>query len=110
MTQFHVCYANERSQSARASHLGRLRRHCVDARQDGCVDSRQCDAFDRNLEKEFVFIYLLFKRSAACDPEQKLDRLQTSIYKTLLCLFICLFIYYVNIQNVSYSWLDKSPI
>jgi len=57
------------------------------AQQGGCVDTRRCGEFGRNLKKrEFLFIYL-FLPSVAHDPaeRERLDRSQKSIklYSTL---------------------------
>ena len=64
------------------------------------MNSRRCGVYDRNLKKLLIYL-LVFLPSVAYDPDgrQKLDRLQN------LTLFIHLFIYYMNIQNVSSSRL-----
>ena len=70
------------------------------AQQGGCV----CGAFDRNLKKNensYLFIYFYFYFYFDPVGWQKFDRLQNSskLYSTYL------FVYYMNIQNVSSSRL-----
>jgi len=54
---------NERRLSGPARTIMTSLRRC--AQQGGCVDSRRCGVFDRNLKEEFLFIL----PSVAYDPE-----------------------------------------
>ena len=77
---------NERRLSGPARTIITSLRRC--AQQGGCVDSRRCGVFDRNLKEEFLFIYFTIG-SIWSWRWQKLDQLQNS---TKLYLFIYLFI------------------
>jgi len=66
----------------------------------------RCGAFDRIYKKNFYLFILFTVGSTWSRGMTKLDRFQ-KLYKTLSTLLysIYFFIYYMNIQNVSCSWL-----
>jgi len=83
-----VSYTNEPSSSAGAGQPGRLWRHCVHAHRKVAVWTVDVVAHLIEIFKRRIIIYS-FLCSVAYDPKgwQKLDRIQNSIYKTLLQIF-----------------------
>ena len=54
-----VDYANEPSQAA-LEPSSQDAYDVIDAQQGGCVDSRRCGAFDRNLKKTYYLLFIYF--------------------------------------------------
>ena len=96
-------YANEPSQAA----LERASQDVYDVieliQQSGCMDSRRCGVWSKFLRRIFLLIYSFFTIGCIWSwGWQKLDSIKT-LHETVLYLFM----YYMNIPNVSSSRLHK---